>query len=236
LHKFAQRNRVALVTATVVALALVLGTAVSTWQALRATRAERQALADRNRAEAAERTARAEADKATAINEFLVNDLLEQADPGNNAVTNQVTLLEVLDRAAAKVGARFRDRPLVEAALRTTIGQTYLNLGAWEKSRLQYAAALAIYEREKGPRAAETAKVMVALGSDLDEWGLFDEAEPLLRQGLDGLRRAQGEAHPDTLAAMNCLAHLLWVRGEDESELPEVEALLKKVLEIRRRV
>jgi eukaryotic-like serine/threonine-protein kinase len=41
--KAARRHRVALVTSTLVATALVLGTAVSVWQAVRATRAERQA-------------------------------------------------------------------------------------------------------------------------------------------------------------------------------------------------
>ena len=40
LRKFGRRNRVALATAAVVATALVAGTAVSTWQAIRATRAE----------------------------------------------------------------------------------------------------------------------------------------------------------------------------------------------------
>ena len=39
-RKFARRNKTVLVTAAVVAVALVLGTAVSTWQAIRATRAE----------------------------------------------------------------------------------------------------------------------------------------------------------------------------------------------------
>jgi serine/threonine protein kinase/Tfp pilus assembly protein PilF len=45
LSKLARRNRVALVTTALVATALVLGTAVSTWQAVRARRAERQAEA-----------------------------------------------------------------------------------------------------------------------------------------------------------------------------------------------
>jgi serine/threonine protein kinase len=232
--KAARRNRVALVTTALVASALVLGTAVSTWQAIRATRAERRALADRNRAEDAERTARTEADKAAAINDFLIRDLLTQADPARNAVADQVTLLEVLDRAAEKVGARFGDRPLVEAALRTTIGETYVSLGAWEKSRQQYVAALTIYERESGPGAAETAHTMIGLGGVLDEWGRYDEAEPLLHQGLDRLSRALGEDHPDTLKAMNNLAHLYWV--QETGRTSEAEALLRKVLENRRRV
>ena len=43
--KYARRNRVALTTTILVALALVAGTAVSTWQAIRAVRAERSTAA-----------------------------------------------------------------------------------------------------------------------------------------------------------------------------------------------
>ena len=43
-RKLARRNKLAIVTSSLVAAALVLGTAVSTWQAVRATGAERMAL------------------------------------------------------------------------------------------------------------------------------------------------------------------------------------------------
>ena len=59
-HKFARRNRAAITSALVLAMALVLGTAISTWQAIRATSAEHLAqarlqdeTAARNDAEAA---------------------------------------------------------------------------------------------------------------------------------------------------------------------------------------
>jgi eukaryotic-like serine/threonine-protein kinase len=45
-RKFARRNRAAIVTAGLVMLALLLGTAISTWQAIRATTAEREAEAN----------------------------------------------------------------------------------------------------------------------------------------------------------------------------------------------
>ena len=51
-RKFARRNRVALTTLVLVSTALVLGTVVSTWQAVRATRAER--LAETARVDEAE--------------------------------------------------------------------------------------------------------------------------------------------------------------------------------------
>jgi serine/threonine protein kinase len=64
-HKLAVRNKVALTTAALVAAALVLGTAVSVWQALRATEAEaaawtalgekERALEEREKAQAAEK-------------------------------------------------------------------------------------------------------------------------------------------------------------------------------------
>ena len=54
-RKFARRNRVGLTMAVLVSASLVLGTVVSTWQAIRATRAERLAEAART-AEAEQRT------------------------------------------------------------------------------------------------------------------------------------------------------------------------------------
>jgi WD40 repeat protein len=52
LQKWVRRNRLAFAAAGIVTTALVLGTAMSTWQAVRATRAKRDALASRKQAEA----------------------------------------------------------------------------------------------------------------------------------------------------------------------------------------
>src|SRR5688572_30228010 len=72
-RKFVRRNQGAVVMTTIVAAALILGTAVSTWQAIRATRAkeasfiaEARAEADRDKARAAEQIAERERDKAVA--------------------------------------------------------------------------------------------------------------------------------------------------------------------------
>src|SRR5207253_11052626 len=77
-RKFARRNRVALATAALLTATLVLATVVSTWQVIRATRAERDAVAawaeesqqrqvgeqQRNRAVDAEKLARSNEEKA----------------------------------------------------------------------------------------------------------------------------------------------------------------------------
>ncbi|HZV08045.1 MAG TPA: protein kinase, partial [Gemmataceae bacterium] len=77
-EKFARRNKVALLTAALVAAALVLGTAVSVWQALRATAAEGEArrneetAQDQKRAaDDAKQEAEKRGDELTALNDTL---------------------------------------------------------------------------------------------------------------------------------------------------------------------
>src|SRR5207253_5708342 len=112
------------------AVLLMLGTAISTWQALRAmraevsaVRAEEQAREERDKAVAEKRRADDEAASAKAINEFLRNDLVLQGSPwvqGNwtQKPDKNIPLRAVLDRAAQHIEGRFPDRPLVEASIR----------------------------------------------------------------------------------------------------------------------
>ena len=65
-RKFARRNRGAIVTASMLIAALVLGTVVSTWQAVRATRAEQRADEQAAIAEANARAALRQKERADA--------------------------------------------------------------------------------------------------------------------------------------------------------------------------
>ena len=80
-RKFARRNRVALMTGVLISSLLILGTVVSTWQAIRATRAER--VADMAREDEAEQRIvaeeeRIEAEKQRTLAEAQRNDANEQ--------------------------------------------------------------------------------------------------------------------------------------------------------------
>ena len=159
-RKFVHRNKTGLTTGVLVLVALFLGTGLATWQAIRATRAEKrvtnelgrvqkaeqQATREMGRAQRAEKRAEEELLRAQraeqratqeaaiskAVNDFLNEDLLSQASPDKGPNPN-ITLREVLDRAAEKVVTAFRDQPLVEAAVRETLAKTYLSLGSYEK-------------------------------------------------------------------------------------------------------
>jgi tetratricopeptide (TPR) repeat protein len=228
LRKFARKNKKVLTTAAAFVGLLGVGIVVSTWQAVRATvagqearAAEVQALEDRNRARQAEAEARAqqqktaaaeaatrqEADKAKTVNQFLVEDLLTQAEPGQNAPVDRVTLLEVLDRAADKVGGRFRDQPLLEASLRGTLGDVYHGLAEFAKAERHWSAALALRRRELGADDVETYRAMSKLGHVLMHLHQREESAGLLRPAATGLTRVLGDNHPDTLYANASLAY-----------------------------
>ena len=87
---------------------LVGGIVASTWQAARATRAEQ--------------AAREEAAMATAINDFLLTDLLSQAGTTTQAGVDvtpdpDLKVRTALDRAATRIDTKFPDRPLVAASV-----------------------------------------------------------------------------------------------------------------------
>jgi eukaryotic-like serine/threonine-protein kinase len=130
LRKAARKYRGVLATAAVVAIVLAAAVVVSTWQAVRATRAERRAVDEARRALAAETEARTERDHALkaeseavaqrnaavesrkeaekqaaiarAVNDFLQNDLLAEASPEKNGRNKEVTVEELLERASVQ--------------------------------------------------------------------------------------------------------------------------------------
>ena len=83
LRRFIRRHRLVSTAVAGVAAALILGSIISTWQAVRATRAERQAVAARQRADD--------------LLKFMLGDLYTQLD--------KVGKLEVLDSVADKAAA-----------------------------------------------------------------------------------------------------------------------------------
>src|SRR5262249_5850193 len=139
LRKFARRYRAALAITAAFAALLLLSAVVGIWLAVRATAAEGKARAaqteaegDRDRARNAERLAeqrRQRAEKAErratvgaaivrAVNDFLLRDLLGQADVGNQVGVRDrnVTVRELLDRAARQIEGKFPGKELTEAA------------------------------------------------------------------------------------------------------------------------
>ena len=214
--KFVRRHSLPLAAASVLLLALIGGISVSTWEARRAD---------------------SEAAVAQAVNDFLQNDLLAQANVRNQAgpTTKPDADLKVrtaLDRAAARIAGKFDRQPELEAAIRYTIADTYLGLGLYEDARTHFERALELRRRVLGAQNPGTLNTVSRLGDTAFLQGKYPEAEPLLSQTLEMERRVLGPEHPDTLSSMNNLAEVY----RREGKYPQAEALHSKTLEIRRRV
>jgi tetratricopeptide (TPR) repeat protein len=214
--KFARRYRAALATACAFALVLIAAAVISIRQSIRANQ---------------------ETAVAQAVNDFLQNDLLAQASAATQSGPSakpdpDLKVRTALDRAAARIGGKFDRQPEVEAAIRDTIGRTYVDLGLYPEARKQLERALDLRRRALGAENPLTLRTMSRLGRIAELQGKYPEAEALLSQTLKIRRRVLGSDHPDTLYSMNQLANVYYRRGK----YAQAEALQSQTLEIQRRV
>jgi eukaryotic-like serine/threonine-protein kinase len=204
--KFSRRNRVTLTTAALVGLALVAGTAMSTWQAVEARKARRATSA-------ALVQAQARADETQQVLEFLVKELIGAVDIGDGK-GRPLTVTELLEKAGDAVEQRFAGRPLLEARFRTVLAETLAPLAYRREAREHAARAWEIRRRLLGPEHPETLATRAVQAKLLfDEAWLtpdgYSKAEPVASEVFDARRRVLGPAHPDTIVSMARLARVL---------------------------
>ncbi|CAN5463337.1 hypothetical protein BH09PLA1_BH09PLA1_31270 [soil metagenome] len=217
--KFARRNRAVVggVSATILALAIGL--------IMYGTQARHARLE-------AERS-RYEADKATAINNFITNDCLMKLIAAVNTRQGEgLEVADLLDQATTNVNIMFADQPLAEAAVRNEIATIYYNVGAFDRAAKQFQIAMDRWQAQLGPDHVDTLKAVNNLGQTLMRQRKPELAEPLYVRALQGRRRALGDEDPFTLVSMNNLAELY----RATNRLDEAEAMLRQTLDTQRRV
>jgi serine/threonine protein kinase len=99
-RKMARRNRAVLTTAALVSMALLLGTAASVWQAVRATRAQAEARVEEARAVAESARADEEAAIAKSLNNFTRDKILGECIAASEELSR--ILSEIVDEPTAK--------------------------------------------------------------------------------------------------------------------------------------
>ncbi len=234
LRKYVRRNRRIVATAGLFAAVLISATAVSTWLAVDATAARRLADQRLENEKNAQRAAANEAAISQAVNDFLQRDLLGLSDAqgqsdqfGGNL---HLTLKETLDRAAARIGQRYNNQPLAEAAIRKAIGQTYFNVFEFELATLQGERALALRRTYLGPVHAETLTTAGFLASQYMWSGRHRDATALHQQVLEQRRVLLGPDHLETVDSLRSLAEAYTFAGQ----LDTSERLYEQLVERRR--
>lgn len=230
-RKLVRRNRMAFVSSTLVLGVVVAGAGIATWQAVRASQARDRAVHAEKLAQQRLEKSETEVAISAAALQFINDDLLGAANPRSERNRN-LQVREVLDRAAARIEGRFPDQPLVEAAIRRTVGKSYLGLSEFAQAELQLERSWQLRRDHLGTEHCDTLASQQDLAIVYLEQSRFDAAEKLTGEVLQIRRRAYGAGDPDTLASMSDLAICYGVRGR----YAEAEKLQAEVLETRRRV
>jgi tetratricopeptide (TPR) repeat protein len=229
-RKFARRHRPALAAASAIAVVLAAGSIVSTWQAVRATlaeRAQRELTEKANRARAKELKAREKSDQVA----YFLEQMLQGVGPTVALGRDTRMLREILDKTAARLGAELKDQPEVEADLRATIGEVYRALGHSDQAETMQREALRLRLAVFGPEHKDVADSLNSLANALQSRGNIAEAVALYRDSLAIHRRLYGHEDRKVVAALNNLGNALAVHDPPAAEdtLREALALSRKV-------
>ncbi len=169
------------------------------------------------RSEAANKQAQANLGIAQSINDFLLRDLLGQSDIGTQPTGSErngnITVRELLDRAARGIEHRFAGQEPTEAAIRMTLGNSYEALAEYAESHKQFQRAYDLRSRSLGADHEATLEALVALGYLYLEQEDYDQAERLLTRSLRGFQARFGFNDLHTVNVRIILARLDQDRG-----------------------
>lgn len=185
---------------------------------------------ERLRADRARALAEREEQKAEQVNRFL-QDMLASVDP-EQAQGRDVTVREILDQAAGDIGRELSGEPEVQAALRNTIGTTYLALGLLDDAEPQLRAALAMRQDRLGDGHPEVIASLNELGNLLNAKGAYASAESVFTISLTQSRATFGGENEAVADAINNLGLAIRYQGRHA----DAEPLLREALAMRRRL
>jgi serine/threonine-protein kinase len=213
--KFVRRHWAGATAAALALTALIAGGVLSAYGVVRAKEAEREA--------------RREAAKARAINDFLQSTLFS-AHPSLGG-GRQMTVVDALAAATRRIDTAFPDQAEIRAAVQTTIGRTYLDLGFYAEAEPLLRQSLAIRREVLGPRHTDVAESLYNLGGLSHHQGDFDTAKSLYEEALALYRGLRGDDAIEVAGVLNDLGITL---EEGKADYDGARPLLERALAIKR--
>jgi len=216
LQKFFNRHKTGAAAGLVVSMAILVGFSAALIGFERAHQESQRAL----REEAV----------AKAVVEFLEQKLLGAADINQTGAygspERDLRVMTVVNRAAAQIDDSFPGQPLVEAAVRLTLGKVYRGLGETDRAEHHVGIAVRLFEEGAGPEDPRTleAKHTLTVLLHHNRFALR-EAGGLAREVASSRERVLGPNDASTLAS---LLELAWIRL-DLQDLNEASSLFEEV-------
>jgi tetratricopeptide (TPR) repeat protein len=226
LRKALRRNRLAVATGAIVAVALLVGTGIALWQARIASTERDAATASATEAEDARKesdlrrketeqvaefeAARLKAIDPPAMGDRLLSDLLENARAG---MKRRAVPDEEIDRRAAQLGELLEDVNTTDLAL-STLDQNI------------FEGAIKAVDEQFKEQPLVAARLLNTLGGIMLDLGLLDRAAEPIERAVRIRRDVVGDAHVDTLLAISDLGLLRL----HQSRLLEAEELFREAM------
>jgi len=215
--KFARRHRVLVASTAIIFLVLVCGIAISTWQAVKARRAQREA--------------EKQAAIAQAVTDFLRNDLLGQASAYQQSDPD-IKVRTALDRAAAKVNEKFKNQPEVQMEILDTIGMTYGGMGVYPKAEKMLAQATGMARQIYGLQDPKIMRPILHQIRAEEDVKNFTEADRLATEILGAIKLMK---HPDPKWALEARSDLIF-DAREQGNLALAETLSRQLLDEEKRI
>ena len=186
-----RRNKLQFAAATFAVTILMLAVAVSSWQAVRATRAERKA-------EGQAKLANEQTEIARAMKDFLTEQLLGTVNPFTEP-TPDPNKRPLLERIARQLEGKFPHQPLIEAQLRFARGDAFDGIGDKASSAAQFEKCFEIRRRvltlehsDTLAAAASLANIYVSTGRKAEAQKVLTETMAVVRTPPHGLSKGAG--------------------------------------------
>ncbi len=162
-RKFIKRNKTAVIPAAMIFLLINLGLAGVLWQG-------HLAGIERD-------IAKLEADKSNRIKSFLL-EMISSPDPLKDG--SEVKVIDVIQKASAKLQSELINHPQIEAEIRTMLGNTYQNLGIYDSAETELTKALDLNKKIYGDQSKETGMSLKNIGLVYHYKGDYEKAEDIL--------------------------------------------------------
>ena len=222
-QKTVRRHKVGFVATAVIIVVLAVGVTMTTWQAVRATRAMEMAQTE------------------SAKSEQTANFLLNMLSSGGQMASKgwDTTLLrEMMDQAGARMSKDLASQPDVEAKLRANLGWTYYRLGEYSRAEGSYRRCVELSRKglendtpnhDWQKRLADS---LHFLGLTLwHEWKL-PEAESCQRESLAINRKLFGDESAEASGSLADLALVLQTQGK----YAEAGEMYRETLAVRQKL
>ncbi len=231
-----KRRQALLASASLLTGVLLGGLGGSVWQMSRAILAEREAVAEKERAQQNEQRANQAADQerqarevTESVLDFVDKRVFALARPKeqDGGLGYDVKMAEAIKASLPHLAESFKEQPLVEARLRLTLGRSFWYLGEPRITLEMSERARALYAEQHGPAHPDTLMAMNAVAGAHAALGQHDLALPLFEETLRLRQTALGPDHPDTILTLRNLATVKHNIGRHAEVLPLREELFR---------